>query len=159
MTPEDMNPPEDDRAAIRALLETLLRQQGAADVPETDDLVRWLEGTLPAERNATVETALARHPALRQGLVALRRAETEAVTVDELARLEALVPLTVAPVMAFPATLRAGGQLGYWLAAAAAVALLVPAWTIGMKLAEQRTEVETRSMRVFLRSASLKGGL
>lgn len=160
MNHDPMNPPDENRAAIRALLETLHRQQGAVAIPNTDELVRWLDGTLPAERAAAVELALARHPELRHALTALRLGHEESVPTDELARLEHLVPARIAAEVApFPSTHRNRAIFGYAAAAAAAVALLVPAWTIGSGIAEQRRTAEDRALSEFLNGGVMKGGL
>lgn len=156
MNDEPMNPPDHDPAAIRALLETLHRQQGSGAIPSHDDLVSWLEGTLPADRAAAVETALARQPGLRRALAAARLAREETVPPAELAALDRLV---TAPVVAFPVAARHASVAGYWAAAAAAVVLLLPAWMIGSGLAEQRRELENRELREFLNPGMMKGGL
>ena len=151
-----MNPPDHDPAAIRALLDALRRTQGEREVPSVDDLVGWLEGTLPADRAAMVEAALARQPELRRALAAARLAREEAVPAGELAALENLV---TAPVVPFAMPARRGTPVGYWTAAAAAaVVLLVPAWMIGSGIAAQRRELENRELREFLSPGMMKGG-
>jgi hypothetical protein len=156
MKDEPMNPPDDSRAAIRALLGTLPRPQGARALPPADELVGWLEGTLSAERAAVVEAALAQEPELRRALTAASLRHEEAVPPAELAALEALVP---APVVAFPAAAQRGSRWAMPLAAAAAVALLVPAWTLGSGIAEQRQAREDRELSEFLSGGTMKGGL
>jgi anti-sigma factor RsiW len=156
MKDEPMNPPDHDPAAIRALLETLQRQQGQRAIPTTDDLVGWLDGTLPADRRAAVKEALTQQPELRRALAAARLGREEAVPAAELAALERLVP---APVVAFPVAAQRGSRWALPLAAAAAVALLVPAWTIGSGIAEQRRTAEDRALREFLNGGLAKGGL
>lgn len=155
MKDESMNPPDHDPAAIRALLETLHRQQGERAIPAVDDLVGWLEGTLPADRVAAVETALTQQPELRRALAAARLRHEEDVPVAELAALENLV---VEPAVPFSAR----SQAPSWalpLAAAAAVALLVPAWSIGSGIADQRRQAEDRQLREFLSGGLTQGGL
>lgn len=149
-----MNPPDHEPAAIRALLETLHRQQGERALPSAGDLVGWLEGTLPADRAATVEEALTRLPELRRALAAARLGREEAVPPAELAALESLVPSAVVP---FPAPQRAS-RWRLVFAAAAAVALLIPAWRIGSGLAEFRQQAEDRELREFLSAGWMKGG-
>lgn len=156
MKDEPMNPPDHDPVAIRVLLDTLLRTQGEREVPSVDDLVGWLEGTLPADRAAVVEAALAQLPELRRALTSARLAREEAVPADELTALENLV---TAPVVPFPFAARRGAPVGFWAAAAAAaVVLLVPAWMIGSGIAEQRRELENRELREFLSPGMMKGG-
>lgn len=156
MKDEPMNPPDHDPAALRALLETLHRQQGGGAIPSHDELVGWLEGTLSAERSAAVEAALTAQPELRRALAAARLAREEAVPAAELAALEGLV---TAPVVPFPASAARTPRWAMPLAAAAAIALLAPAWSIGSGLAEQRRQVENRQLREFLGGAMAKGGL
>ncbi|MBL9201495.1 MAG: hypothetical protein JNL39_13380 [Opitutaceae bacterium] len=154
-----MNPPDDSRAAIRALLGTLPRPQGERALPPIDDLAGWLEGTLPADRAAAIEAALAHEPELRRALTAARLRHEETVPPAELAALEGLVSDGVAPVVPFPVVAERTSRWAYPLAAAAAIALLVPAWSIGSGLAKQQRQVEDHALREFLTSRGAKGGL
>ena len=158
MKDDPMTPPDNNRAAIRALLETLPRQQGSHADPTSDDLLHWVEGTLEPSRSTFVESALARTPALRHALTALRLGEEEPVPADELACLESLIDARAGKVVPFPPGYP-GGPWRDWLATAAAVALLLaPAWTIGTNLAKQRTVIEVRELRESLQSDLHQGG-
>ncbi len=159
MKDEPMNPPDHDPAAIRALLDTLPRPQGERAIPTADDLVGWLEGTLPVDRLAAVEAALAQQPELRRALAAARLAHEENVPAAELAALENLVIAQVVPVVPFPVAPSRASRWAMPLAAAAAVALLVPAWSIGSSIAEQKRTAEDRLLREFLNGGVMKGGL
>jgi hypothetical protein len=157
MSYDPMPPPDHDPAALRALLETLLQQQGGCvDVPPVDDLVHWLDRTLPPERHTQIETALARLPELRRALTAARLGKEEAVPLDELARLEALVPADIVP---FPARSARSSRRELLVAAAVAALLLAPAWIMGTKFAEQRAAVENRELKASLADGLLKGGM
>lgn len=151
-----MNPPDHDRAAIRALLDSLSLPQGAGAIPACDDLVGWLEGTLPADRVAAVEAALTQFPELRRALAAARLAREEVVPSAEMATLEGLVP---APVVAFPVTAKGRKWWALPLAAAAALALVGSAWSLGSGIAKQWRNVEDRELRTFLDRGLVKGGL
>jgi hypothetical protein len=156
MKDEPMPLPDDEPATIRALLETLHRQQVGGIALTEDDLIRWLEGTLSAERMAAVEATLVHQPELRRALAAARLRHEDALPAAELAALEALV---ASPAALFPAAdVRAPRRALLW-AAAAAVALLVPAWRIGSGIAEQQRQVEDRELREFLNPGLTKGGL
>jgi hypothetical protein len=156
MNEESMNLPDYDPDAIRALLETLQRQQGEGAIPAAEDLLGWLEGTLSAERAAAVEASLARLPELRRALAAARLGREEAMPPAELAKLEGLV---IAPVVPFAAEAERTPRWALALAAAAAVALLAPAWSIGSSLAEQRRQAQERELREFLNPGMMRGGL
>jgi hypothetical protein len=162
MNDTPMPPPEDDPdpATLRALLERLRRQPSSA-VPSDAELARWLDGTLAPDEAARIEEIFLQHPELRRALMAARLGQPEEVPVAELDRLVALVPPSAtrgAPVIPFPIS-PAAQRRHYFLAAAAAVALLVPAWSIGAKLARTRAELEAREMCQLVRLGMTQGGL
>jgi hypothetical protein len=158
MNDDLMNPPDDDPAAIRALLENLRRQQGAQAVPDFDDIVRWIDGVLPPERTAAVDAALARNPELRRALVTARLGHEETVSAAEIDRLDRLVIPLEAHISPFPVATERSSRRSLFAAAAAAALLLGPAWVIGAKIAEQQDLAESREIRESLVTAFLKGG-